>query len=215
MSFVILMSYKLFPNEKMSRCPIELHTQTGALYLNGQKLPDYQLKSIYKILGKPDRIRKHPKIIRIEEWPYKRGGRRSSYTYNSRDYYYIYDQLGILFRTRNSRAILKEPSQILIFYQNKREFSHSVLPPYIPEKYYSSTFKINDILLHPDQSVISNKIHYKTPQFNLFKTLFKSTSYTMIIDSIYSYSDNTAIRIYLNNGRESKPSYVEIISRNK
>lgn len=199
----------LASNEK--KCDIHINHKQSKIEINGHQLMSNKLKHIKSIIGKPDRIEIIDKVVRVEEWPYKRGGQRHSYTKKVKDYYHIYDKLGIMFRTNNGKsAYNKRPSYLIIVYDHKREFDNTEPLKFSPKKKYKSILKINGIILDPSKPVITNKINYRTNKFSLFGTTFSATTFTMMIDSIYAYDRKPGIRIYFNNPKDKNVSYVTI-----
>jgi hypothetical protein len=189
---------------------IQINTINGTIQINNKNLIIYSIDSIQKILGKPDRIETHKFNSYIEEFPANEGDSPYIHHFVVTNYYFIYDQLGIMFYTNNSEYGTKEPVRCSIYFKNKRTFSNKEPLPYEPKNMFSGILKINGEIVNPDNRIIPENINYLTDAFDLFKTLFSPTSIAMVIDGIYAFKSKPYLYFFLDNEKDQRASYLEI-----
>ena len=186
---------------------IEINTADDSLRLNGIILQDYNRKSFQKILGKPSRIKVDSFRSYVEEFGFD-GIPPSSYPIQVSNTYYIYDEIGVMFYTDIGKTRMEEPNRFSIHFPNKRFFTHTKNLPFKPKKNFTGIFQINEKELNPKDKLIPDSVDYKTNEFTLFETSFGSTSYTTIIDSLYSVKSKAYMRIYLDDAKTQRVSFI-------
>ena len=197
-------------NQEQELFCITINTESNEISINENRITNFNLSTLKQIIGHPDRIQIENIMVDVTEYPYDDNDVPYYYTQEVTNYYYIYDNLGLVFHTANNLSINNNPVYLKIFYDSKREFTHMKLPEFLPEKTFQGVLKINDIILEPHNQIISEEIKYNTKYFTLFNTTFAPTSIATVIDSIYSYEGNPYIQIFLNNGIDKKVSYISI-----
>lgn len=186
---------------------IEIDTANSSLRINEVILKDYNRKTFQKILGKPSRIKTDSFRSYMEEFGFD-GMPPSSYPIQVRNTYYIYDEIGIMFYTESGKTKMEEPNRFSVHFPNKRIFTHTKDLPFKPKKFFSGTFTINESELNPKEKLIPDSIDYKTNEFTLLGTSFGPTSYTTIIDSLYSVNSEPYMRIYLDDANTQRVSVI-------
>ena len=186
---------------------IEIDTTKNSMRLNGIILKDYNRKTFQKILGKPSRIKVDSFRSHMEEFGFD-GLPPSSYPIQIRNTYYIYDEIGIMFYTDSGKTRMEEPNRFSIHFPNKRFFTHTKDLPFKPKKNFTGIFQINEKELNPKDKLIPDSVDYKTNEFTLFETSFGPTSYTTIIDSLYSVKSKAYLRIYLDDAKTQRVSFI-------
>ena len=208
---IIIFLVQIVKASEIDRCDINIYNEHDRVEIRGHKLLNNKWEHIKSILGKPDRVEKIKKLVRIEAWPYEKGGKRHSYLKERINYYYIYDKLGFMLKVDNKKSSYnKNPNYLIIVYKNRREFNNKEKLKFLPKIKYKSSLRINEIIVNPDLPITNKEINFKTGKFLLFGRKFSPTSYAMMIDSIYAFERKPGIRIYLNNNRDKKVSYIEI-----
>jgi len=189
---------------------IKINTTNGTIKINNSKLITYHVDSIQKILGKPDRVEVHKFNSYIEEFPAKKGDAPFTYPIVVTNYYYIYDQLGIMFYTQNSETETKEPVRCSIHFKNKRTFTNREPFPFEPKNVFTGILKINDNTVNSDKKIIPENINYSTSEFELYNTSFSATSIATIIDGIYAFKTTPYLQFFLDNEKDQQISYLVI-----
>ncbi len=187
---------------------IEIDTKKPSIRLNGIILEDFNRDTIRKIIGKPTRIRKDSFRSHMEEFSYEPGESPHSYPIKVLNTYYIYDELGVMFYTENGKARMEEPNRFSIHFPNKRKFTHTKDLPFKPKKNFTGVFRINENELNPNDKLIPDSVDYKTNEFNLFGASFGPTSFTTVIDSLYSIKSEPYMRIYLDDPKTQRVSCI-------
>jgi hypothetical protein len=145
----------------------------------------------------------------MEEFSYEPGDSPHSYPIKVVNTYYIYDELGIMFYTESGKGKgYEEPNRFSIHFPNKRIFTHTKDLPFKPKKNFIGIFKINENELNPSEKLIPESVDYKTDEFILFGASFGPTSFTTIIDSLYSVKFEPYMRIYLDDGKTQRISSI-------
>ena len=186
---------------------IEINTADDSLRINGIILQDYNRNTVQKILGKPSRIKVDSFRSYVEEFGFD-GIPPSSYPIQVSNTYYIYDEIGIMFYTESGKTRKEEPNRFSIHFPNKRFFTHTKDLPFKPKRNFTGIFQINEKELNPRDKLIPDSVDYKTNEFTLFETSFGPTSYTTIIDSIYSVKSKAYMRIYLDDAKTQRVSFI-------
>ncbi len=186
---------------------IEIDTANTFIRINGIILKDYNRNTIQKILGKPNRIKIDSFRSYVEEFGFD-GIPPSSYPIKILNTYYIYDEIGIMFYTESGKARKEEPNRFSIHFPNKRSFTHTKDLPFKPKKNFTGIIQINGKELNPEDKLIPDSVDYKTNEFTLFETSFGPTSYTTIIDSLYSVKSKGYMRIYLDDAKTQRVSII-------
>ena len=186
---------------------IEIDTKHPSIRINGIFLKDYNRKTFQKILGKASRIKVDSFRSYVEEFGFD-GIPPSSYPIKVLNTYYIYDEIGIMFYTESGKARKEEPNRFSIHFPNKRSFTHTKDLPFKPKKSFTGIFQINENALNPQDKLIPDSVDYRTNEFTLFETSFGPTSYTTIIDSLYSIKSEPYMRIYLDDAKTQRVSII-------
>lgn len=190
---------------------IEIDTKNPSIRINGIILKDYKRETFQTILGKPSRIKMDSYQSHIEEFGFE-GIPPSSYPIQVTNTYYIYDEIGVMFYTESGKARMEEPNRFSIHFPNKRIFTHTKDLPFKPKKNFTGIFQINENGLNPKDKLIPDSIDYKTNEFILFGANFGPTSYTTIIDSLYSVKSKAYLRIYLDDAKTQRVSVIVLYS---
>lgn len=165
--------------------------------------------SLFKLLGKPDRIEKHRYKSHYKEHGY--GSMPPSYeTPEVFEVFYVYDALGLMFSTRNSKYSQKEIHKMYVCFKNLREFNHTASLPFIPVKKFQEICNLNDSPLEDTLSLVPKEVHYKTKEFKAFGITWGPTSFTTIVDSFYSINTLLYLRLFLDSPTLQRLSYLEI-----
>jgi hypothetical protein len=189
---------------------IQINTKNGIIKANNVNLIINNIDSIQKVLGKPDRIEVHKFNSYIEEFPADEGGQPYTFPIIVTNYYYIYDQLGIMFYTQNSELENKEPIRCSIHFKNKRTFTNRDLLPFEPKNKFSGILKINEVIVNTDKKIVPENTNYRMSDFEIFKTSFSATSIATVIDGIYAYKSKPYLHFYIDNEINQRASYLEI-----
>jgi hypothetical protein len=197
-------------NTSPVKLEIQINTIDSSIRINKQILANYNITSIQKIFGKPSRIEEDKFDSYIEEFPLKEGESRTIISIKVVNYYYIYDQLGIMFYTQNGEVAIKEPTRLNVHFKNKRMFTNTKGFPFIPKNNFTGVFCINGDTISTDKNLIPKNVNYRTSEFDLFHTQFTPTSYTTIIDGIYSYKSKPYLQLYLDNEKSQRISYIVV-----
>jgi hypothetical protein len=195
---------------QLNSIEIQINTEKGIIKANNVNLIINNVDSIQNVLGKPDRIEIHKFNSYIEEFPANEGGQPYTYQIVVTNYYYIYDQLGIMFYTQNSELENKEPVRCSIHFKNKRTFTNTDSLPFKPKNIFNGILKINGDVVNPGKKIISEDINYLTSDFSLFKTSFSTTSIATVIDGIYAFKSAPYLQFYLDNEKDQRISYLVI-----
>lgn len=152
----------------------------------------------------------------MEEFSHDKSESPHTYWVQVTNHFYIYDELGLVFYTRNGKYSSQDPLIMMICYEYKREFNHDNFPDkipkeYMPKKIFTGKLFINSIVLEPQKTQLSKDINYNTEKIELFNTTFGATSRATIIDGLYSEKGFPYFRIYYNNGKEHYVSYVQVM----
>ncbi len=113
-----------------------------------------------------------------------------------------------MFYTESGKIKMEEPNRFSIHFPNKRIFTHTKDLPFKPKKNFTGKFHINENELNPKDKLIPDLIDYKTNEFTLFNASFGPTSFTTIIDSLYSVKSEPYMRIYLDDAKTQRVSFI-------
>jgi hypothetical protein len=208
-------------NYKSMNFTIKIDHNKRQLLVNDTLLPG-DFTGITKILGAPSRIEKKEETQYVEELQTHKAGKFLSYEVKVRIFFYIYDSLGIIFTSEEQdyddinvkEQIIAKPAMLTIYFNKQREFTHDRSRAYKPKQTFNGKIFINNIMLEQDKPVIPEdsikKIDYMTEKFELFGTWFGITSFTRIIDSVYTIGVSPWIRIYFNNGKSREVSFMDV-----
>ncbi len=200
--------------KKGRKVSIDIFTSNDEIKINNYKTKTFNLKEIKKIIGKANRIEVVESENIISEIR-PDGDIKGNYSrkIKVKNYYYIYDDLGIIFKTDNKTEVEnKEPNMLIFFFPSKREFSHTKKEPFMTKHKFKGLMRINNIIVNPEKSLLPKDINYETKEFNLYNTTFSPTSFTTIIDRVYSFSEKLVIDIFLNNKKEQMISKIIVRS---
>jgi hypothetical protein len=189
---------------------IHLDTEKDLIEINGVSLEyRYDMYTIEMLIGKPDRIIIDSNTVYIEELGYD-GSQPLSYPEKVQDQYYIYDELGLMFYTKNKGFTEKHVQTMMINFEMKRTFSNTAALKYQPKKTFSGELKLNQNLITNTTDFIPERVNYRTEEFALLGTSFGPTSIGGETDRLYSIGSKPYLLIYLNNAKDQKLSYIEI-----
>ncbi|MEO6304265.1 MAG: hypothetical protein ABIP51_13955 [Bacteroidia bacterium] len=188
---------------------IEISTTDTSIKFNGEKLISYQIYYIEKMLGKADRIKTHTFKSYYEEFG-DEDTKPTSTPITVTDYYYIYDQLGLMFYTNNGWGGTKDPKKFSVHFKNKRFFTNTAALPFTPLNTFTGILKINKDTVSADKKMITQSVTYKTNEINLFKIGFGLTSIATVIDGLYSNSVSPYLLMYLDSEKEQRLSYIVV-----
>jgi hypothetical protein len=188
---------------------LQISGNTQRIAFNHQEWEIGDTASLFKLLGKPDRIEKHHYKSHYKEHGY--GGMPPSYeTQDVFEVFYLYDSLGLMFSTQNSKYSQKEIHKMYVCFQNLREFSHTVSLPFLPVKKFQGLCDLNESHLQDTLSMVPKEVNYNTKEFILFGITWGPTSFTTVVDSFYSTDTNLYLRLFLDNATFQRLSYLEI-----
>lgn len=196
---------------RLGSCTVELDGAAGLLRINGTALADYRLEALRAVLGEPDRVEQEHRRQRYERWGVGPDAPPHSTMIDVTDWHYVYDELGLVFRTRNGkRSRDEQPTELLLFFTHERRFTSTKAPAAVPRRRGGCALVIDGQHVDPSLDLIPTGVDYRTDDFDLFGRDFGSTSVAAQIDSVYAYDDRPAIRIYLDAAKTRRPSYAEI-----
>ena len=186
---------------------IEVNTNENNVIINGRALI-FTRDSIIGILGKPGRTEQLKSMERYEEYGGPNGN--TSDMVEVENHFMIYDDLGLVFRTRNGfMDRSKDPEVMFIYTKNKRSFDNRVICEKEPSSRFAGTIMINGEKPPLDKTFLPAEANYQTETLTLFKRNFGLTSYATQVDGIYSYS-SPVTSIYLDNANSRKASVIAI-----
>ncbi len=197
---------------------ININTVDSTVLVDNEILNISDLKNIQKYFGEPDRIKRDENKSSLTEYPHNRNEEPRSYPVKYINYYFIYDNLGLIFYSDNSYSYLneegetqyKKPVAMLVKFNNNRLFDHDKPFTFMPNISFSGLLYINGVLVNPTKKAFPENVNYQTNVFNLYNVLFYPTSYTTIIDGLYSKNSWPYIIIMLDEPIKQRPSYVII-----
>jgi hypothetical protein len=195
-------------SREITKLEVLINTVDTTIKINGKILNSLEINEIEKIIGKPNRIKKHTFHSNYEKFGLK--GTRTSIPIKVTNYYYIYDNLGIMFFTNNGKTENNRIEKFSIHYKNKRTFSNTELLPYTPIAFFNGVLKINGKPVESSKKIIDENVNYMTENIQLFNIKFGSTSITTIIDGLYTHTSEPYMFIFLNNEKEQRISYLVI-----
>jgi hypothetical protein len=193
----------------ITKLDIRINMLDTSIRLNDDFLISYKLKDIEAVLGKPDRIKTHIFNSYYEEFGTDNMPKTST-PIVVKDYYYIYDQLGIMFYTSNGLSITEEPERFSIHFKNKRMFTNTRATPFSPENAFKGILKINGVNVSADKKILPEDANYQKQEIKLFNIDFGPTSISTVIDGLYSISEEPYIFMYLDNEKEQRISYIVV-----
>lgn len=194
---------------------VEILVDTGNnnIKINNKDINDFDLNKIESIIGEPDRIGIDTMLARYEEHGYGKYPSTSTMI-EVINYYYVYDELGIMFYTNNGKEAIKKPKKLSIHFGNKRLFTNTRFLTFSPNDTFSGMLKINNEILDNNKKLIPDGVDYNTKEFQLFDIPFGPTSIGTKIDRLYSIDVNPYILLYLDTEESQRISYVEILNNN-
>ena len=191
------------PRKRAPRCTIDVTNPAGTLAINRAALPDFAPATLRTVLGEPDRIEQVTSKQRYEE--YSPGGKTSDLV-DVTDAYYVYDRLGLVFASRGGA----DPDRVIVFFAHARTFDHTALPQVTPSKRGDGRVRINGVAVKPDADARPRGVDYRTPDFPRFGARFGSTSFSTVIDRIYTLDGARHVDLFLDGPETGRPAYVEI-----
>ncbi|EAY30220.1 hypothetical protein M23134_08042 [Microscilla marina ATCC 23134] len=196
------------------RMTITLNTHTHSIYINGQTiLQPFDLKQINQILGKPSRTETHTRKVRFERRGY-RSIPPTSEMVDMTEYYYIYDQWGLMFVKSNS-LVKAKPLKLIVFFHNPRIFTNTRAFKYHPQVAFTGTFTLNTQVLSPSQKAVPEGVNEQSQGFTQWGILWGATSIGTVIDRLYSAKASPHLMIYLDAGKTQRISYIKVISKSR
>ncbi|MFH0894381.1 MAG: hypothetical protein V2A54_08085 [Bacteroidota bacterium] len=198
---------KFSPPESIA---ISINSSTSEILFNSKPVHCMCIDSLTMLLGKPSRVEKYTRQERYERWSYKDGEPPTSSMKEMTDYYYLYDNLGIMFYTNLGWGKEQKPCSMAIFFGNKRNFDNRKQHPFTPKKAFPGTLTFNDNLLEPTKKLVPESVDYNTKETQIFNTSFGPTSIGGVIDGFYSTSSRVYMLIYLDQPETQRPAYIEI-----
>lgn len=196
--------------EKQKKAGVAIDTRKGQIRFNGKLLPDFKLKTLKRVLGKPSRVQSTTERVRFERFAL-RGGRPHSTMVKVKNFHHVYDDRGLVFHTRNRRyRTSREPVRLVVLLRRKIAFTHKRRPRVLPKRLCSVDLWINGVRLDRVRPLVPKAVNYRTARFKLFNTDFAPTSVATAIDSVYSHGGRLAIQIFLDNSRDGRPAYLVI-----
>lgn len=198
----------------MTAPTIDIDFQHEQVLINGKVLRSHDLSNIKEILGQPSRIKEHHFTSYYKEMGYD-GMPPTSTPMPSTNYYYIYDELGLVFYSQNGGFKQNEnPRRWAIFLNNERTFSNTAPLPFTPKKTFTGELKINGNAVLSTDDVVPNDVNYRTHAFELWGLSFGTTSITTVIDGLYLVnSASPYLRIFLDSPEKQRISYIEITQK--
>jgi hypothetical protein len=208
----LIISTVLFAQSKLS---IEVRTGDSLILINGNPLKSYHPDTLFKYLGKPSRIKSEMKDSYIEEFSIDKGKPPDIRPIKIKNFYYIYDALGLVFHTRSTIINDSVPVIMRIRFAHPCKFDNHNFPDAIEKEFepisvFLGKLIINGTPIFPDQKLFGDSINYKTNDFFLYKIPFSTTSIGMQIDRIYSYKVFPYMNVFLNDPVERKISAITI-----
>ncbi len=188
---------------------VKINTKSHSIQIGKDVIYELDWKELKKILGKPNRVLADTSRERYEEHGF--GDTPSTSTMiQVINYYYIYDDLGLMFYTRNGKSNRKAPEFMSVHFDNERIFSNTKDLPYAPKNAFTSQLIINDQVFKSHQKQLPNGVDYNTEEFDMYKTSFGPTSIGGTIDRLYSIDANPYMMFYLDSKKSQKISRLEI-----
>jgi hypothetical protein len=192
---------------------VDFNTKDSIFTIDGNL---YNIKSLMKTLGEPSRIKRNEFESVMTEYPLNADDKPQSYTVKYINYYFIYDKLGLMFYTDNSYLMLsqkdedslKKPVAMLVNFGNRRSFNHDKPMPFMPEKSFTGIFNINGSRVDALSKVIPDQVNYNTKEFLLYNALFSSTSFSGVIDGVYSRTCFPSLFIKLDSPKDQRTSFI-------
>jgi hypothetical protein len=184
----------------------------GGIRIDGEPLVDLRLETLERVLGAPDRTETIVSTQRYEEWPAEPGDPPTSDLVEVTDFHHVYDRLGLVFFTRNGRwGKNRTPEQIRLFFASERTFDHEAAPPVVPRGRGACRVELNGAALDPDADLRPPGATYQTEEVELNGVRFGLTSYTTIIDGLYTLDASPHLMLYLDTPATGRASYLEIV----
>lgn len=195
---------------------ISINTSDSSISVDNEIIDIANLESIKSIFGEPDRVKRNEFQSELTEYPLNKDDHPRSYTVKYINYYYIYDKLGLMFYSDNSYCFLNEkaeepymkPAVMLIKFSDKIVFDNRKPLPFMPEKSFSGAVKMNGYDFKTGVKAFPENINYTTEEFILNGVLFYPTSYTTIIDGLYSKKSSPYLIIQLDSPQNQRPAYL-------
>ncbi|MBU0488368.1 MAG: hypothetical protein KKA07_06330 [Bacteroidetes bacterium] len=196
-------------NSPGSDFKIEINTNDSSIRFCGLVVNIHNMTNVQKIIGKPNRI----EIDTIETY-YERFGTKGNppamTPIKLMNYYYIYDELGMMFYSENRMSSIKSPKMVYIQFGNKRTFTNTEKFPFLPRNSFSGTLEINGEPVSTIHKLVPYNVNYKTEDFKLFKVSCGPASIATVIDRIYSKTSDPYMLFYLDNESDQRLSYLTI-----
>ncbi|MBA3679650.1 MAG: hypothetical protein H0W73_00450 [Bacteroidetes bacterium] len=193
----------------ITKLDININTSDTSIQLNESFLSSYKLSEIEKILGKPDRIKTNTYNSYYEEFGTDNMPPTST-PIIVKNYYYIYDKLGVMFYTDNGMSGSEQPEKFSIHLKNKRLFTNTKALPFLPLNAFTGELKINAELISAHKKIIPAGANYLSKEIKLFTILFGPTSIATGIDGLYSINIEPCLFLYLDTEKEQRISCIVV-----
>ena len=194
------------------RCTIDVvHGKRGVLRINGVAFPSFELAKLRRALGPPDRTITAKSKVRFERRGY-RGGRSVSTMVPVTNIHYVYDSLGLVFSTRNTRrwSRSRRPARLYVVLRKKISFAHRDKPAVSPKGVFRGALRINGRRLGRGRLALPKGVSYRTRSFALFGATFAPTSRGTLIGSIYAYERRPLLRLLFDDAARRRVAYVRL-----
>lgn len=201
-----------FPAEKnYNRVIPNITIRDSSFYIMNTKFDQFDFHKIKSLLGEA-RIEKHKHKIEMHRWgihPDGSKGRCHFYETEVTDYYYIYDQLGIMLFTQNTKGQDSVPDKMLVYFGNSCHGEKNTFP-YFPHKKYNGLFILQGDTLHQTLPLKNLKADPLTRKVEYFNSSYDFSSTGSTINNLY-HPKKTWHVIHLDNSKEQKISYIEFM----
>ncbi len=190
---------------------ISIDTAKGELRLDGATLSSLSLEAIKGVLGKPGQVKTTQEKVRYEKRTLSGKGDQTV-NQEMKNHFYLYDQLGLVFFTRNARPQdqSEDPVSLVVSLAKASEIQHGELPAHMPAHPFGGKVTIYGVELKRAAPVIPDKVTEQTERVPLFNTLFSPASAGAGVESVYSISQNPGVQIFFDSVKGRRPAFLEI-----
>jgi hypothetical protein len=192
-------------------CVVELDHAGHAIRINGVAVPDFAPARLRRLLGAPDRVVRTESRQAYEEAGATRDEPWTSTMVTVIDDHYVYDRLGLVFRTASSGiGRSTTPEVLLLFFASPRRFDNTAAPAVAPAHGGGCRLVVDGVAVDPAVDARPPGVTYRTESFAAYHTRMAPTSIATVIDGIYSDAGAPSVRIYLDAPASGRPAYAEI-----